>query len=454
MMHHPMMSLRWVLLFCLAPGWVWAGPLDTLAPGEWYEVPNSHLSTQDPCPARNCSYSGASGQASVIAAWSSAGFDTARDRLVVWGGGHGDYGGNELYVFDLGTLAWSRITSPSDPPGQDVPYAPDGQPTSRHTYDYVQYVPAIDSFCSFGGAAFYLSGQTGTAHTDCFNFASAKWEQHPDDPTLGEFIGSFSAVDPVTGHAWAHGCMSLTSLAEFDPVANAWISHGGTWTDQNNYYNYYLTGSVAPDQRRLVAVGANQAFTFDLSDAGTTDAGNDIIGVPLTTGGTQAIVQAQSPGFEYDPVSHLFVAWNGGADVYTLDPSTWAWTQVPPAATNTVTPTAANAQGTNGRFRYSPAHNVFVVVNSVDEDVFIYRFTADGGGLADAGSTPDAGRAQDGGGTGTPDEGSPGKTAGSCGCTAIDPALGPLALLLLSWRGSGSARRSRCRSRRWRWRDR
>jgi hypothetical protein len=180
-------------------------------------------------------------------------------------------------------------------------------------------------------------------------------------------------VDPTTGHAWAHGCGGLTSLAEFDPIGDAWTAHGSTWTDQNNYYDYYLTAAIEPERRLLVAVGSTQAFTFDLSDAG------DIIGVPLTTTGDQTIVGSGAPGFEYDPVSQLFVAWQGGADVWTLDPATWAWTQVPPATTNTVIPTAAASNGTNGRFRYSPGLNLFVVVNAVDEDVFVYRLTNDAG---------------------------------------------------------------------------
>jgi hypothetical protein len=38
-----------------------------------------------------------------MAAWGGGAHDTKRDRLIVWGGGHGDYGGNELYAFDVNT---------------------------------------------------------------------------------------------------------------------------------------------------------------------------------------------------------------------------------------------------------------------------------------------------------------------------------------------------------------
>jgi hypothetical protein len=409
------MTLRAMAVSLTAASVALADPLDALQPGEWYEVPNSQMSAVDPCPARNCSYSATDGQSAVIAAWSSGAFDTSRDRLLVWGGGHADYAGNEVYAFDLNALSWSRLTNPSDPPAPDVPYAPDGQPTSRHTYDYVQYVPSIDSMCSFGGAAFYLSGQTGTSHTDCYNFATQRWEQHPDDVILGEYIGSFSAVDPTTGHAWSHGCMGLTSLAEFDPVADAWISHGGTWTDQNNYYSYELTAAIEPIQHLLVAVGGNQSFIWDLSDAG------DIAGQAITTTGDTSMVEAGSPGFVHDSASGLFVAWNGGTDVYTLDPSTWAWTHVPPAASNTVTPTAAAATGTFGRFRYSPAHNVFVAVNAVDEDVFVYRLTNDAGVPPPSVQLVAAPAVIDAGGTSTLTW----STVNASGCTASGAWTGP-----------------------------
>jgi hypothetical protein len=351
-----------------------AGPLDTLKPGEWYEVPNSQMRALDPCPQRTCSYSAVEGQSAVMDDWSGGAFDTSRNRLLVWGGGHGGYAGNELYAFDLASLSWSRLSNPSDPVSKDVPYAPDGQPTSRHTYDYIQYVPGIDSFCSAGGAGFYESGQTGTAHTDCFNFGTGKWEQHPDSPAKNEFIGAFTAVDPTDGHLWEHGCQGYSTMAEFDPAADAWISHGSMYTDQV-IPSYDLTAAIQPARHLFLAVGGGASYSWDISQPG------EFSGAPLTTTGDSAIVQAASPGFEWDTAAGLFVGWAGGADVLTLDPSTWAWTRVSPAATNAVTPTPTNMNGTFGRFRYSSASNVFVVVNSVDEDVFIYRLS-NGSGTA------------------------------------------------------------------------
>jgi hypothetical protein len=52
------------------------------------------------------------------------------------------------------------------------------------------------------------------------------------------------------------------------------------------------------------------------------------------------------------------------------------WTQATLSGSNTVTPMAANGDGTYGRFRYIPSKNAYVVVNSIDEDVFFYKLAA------------------------------------------------------------------------------
>ena len=61
--------------------------IDGLEPGEWYEIPNSSLEEfniyPDPVPY------GMTGVESVMSAWSSAVYDTKRNELMVWGGGHG-----------------------------------------------------------------------------------------------------------------------------------------------------------------------------------------------------------------------------------------------------------------------------------------------------------------------------------------------------------------------------
>ncbi|MEM7356574.1 MAG: Ig-like domain-containing protein, partial [Acidobacteriota bacterium] len=118
--------------------------LNTLEPGEWLEIPDSDMrqvAPVDPPGDVEC----------VITCWSGAAYDSLENRMIVWGGGHGQYGGNELYAFDLDLLQWTRLTEPSiiDQDDTAETYA-DGRPRSVHTYDMLQFDESTNSFCSFG----------------------------------------------------------------------------------------------------------------------------------------------------------------------------------------------------------------------------------------------------------------------------------------------------------------
>jgi hypothetical protein len=349
----------------------------TLPAGTWCEVPNSHMrGVAFQWPAGVTFTQNGVGVDGVMSLWSGGAFDTKRNRLIVWGGGHFGYAGNEIYAFDVNTLSWTRVTDPSIPVGDNVPYAPDGGPTSRHTYNYVEYVPSIDRFCSFGGAGFYSDGQHGTNNTDCFNFDAKQWERKAAIPSTGTTtIGSKAAYDPVSGRVYLQTGLGGT-FSSYDPGTNTW-----TTLVSSSFMDYYLTAAIDPVRRKMVAVGIGQLRVLDLNNpsAGWSD---------LSTSGDMTIVNAQAPGFVYDPVSDRFVGWSGGASVYTLNMDTRIWSKLPLAAGNSTTPTAAAGDGTYGRFRYIPSKNAFIVVNSIDEDVFFYKLSSA------AGSPPPAQPAQ------------------------------------------------------------
>ena len=101
-------SAALVLLVTVPP----AGASDRVLPGHlgWHELPGTALRTI--CPPNRfggSDYSFHDYCQNVTAAWNSAVMDTRRNRLVVWGGGHADYLGNELYALDV---ASQKISSP------------------------------------------------------------------------------------------------------------------------------------------------------------------------------------------------------------------------------------------------------------------------------------------------------------------------------------------------------
>lgn len=264
-----------------------AQALDNLAPGEWYEAPNSHIADHmpDPLPPNW------SGPGALIGSWNSGAYDSIRDRLIVWGGGHNDYGGNEVYVFDVETMAWSRIWGPSP----NIPEAgndpcnetyPDGNPASRHTYDAIEFLPSVDRFWSQGGSLFCGNGN-GTAATWLFDFGALEWTQAADfSSTYYETLGAVSAYDPVTGNVFEQ---ATRMFGEYDPIANTWTERGvedaGVWSDK-------WTAALDPIRRVFVGVGQGTFLRWDLSSWA--------LDYPTSTGG-DAVINANAPGFEYDP---------------------------------------------------------------------------------------------------------------------------------------------------------
>ena len=93
------------------------------------------------------------GPRAVLDAWNGAAFDEKNLLLYFMGGGHADYGGNEVYEFDLKAGRWNRLTNPSplsflyqiheSTSTKTVRYcwAPDMRrvPGSTHTYDGLQF---------------------------------------------------------------------------------------------------------------------------------------------------------------------------------------------------------------------------------------------------------------------------------------------------------------------------
>lgn len=346
-----------------------AGPIETLQPGHWYQVPNSKMQTVFPNPAPPGDPS------AVMKAWSGGAYDTKRDRLIVWGGGHSDYSGNEVYCFNVNTLTWSRVTNPSlDVGGSEASGVyPDGKPRSRHTYDGVEYIPPpIDRFCGLGAGGTYPSAQISTPRVDCLNFDTLQWERFADTPNAGHPVSS--AYDPVRGHVWEMPPGTGSRLAEFDPVANTWTIRGAS--DPGDIY--YCNGEVDPVRRRFIAIGNGIAASWNIDAPGTLTRTN------LVTSGDKTVQNADNPGLAYDPVNDCFVGWIGGSAVYRLNLDTLVWTRINAAATNTVTPTPADIRGTYGRFRYIPSKNAFIGVNATDQDVYIYKLSAGGGSPPDS----------------------------------------------------------------------
>jgi hypothetical protein len=124
-----------------------------------------------------------------------------------------------------------------------------------------------------------------------------------------------------------------------------------------------MTGDIDPTDGLLVAVGGGYLQAVNLNTGAVTNLS--------TSNAPSALINGNAPGFVWDSGANLFVGWNGGGTIYTLDPHTWQWTTY--TSSDSALPTSPNENGTFGRFEYDAADNVFMVVNDINQDVYIYK---------------------------------------------------------------------------------
>lgn len=337
----------------------------------WYEVPNTTL--QAVCPPRN--FGGVTYEfdyfcQNVTAAWSGGTLDTTRNRLYLWGGGHHDYYGNELYALDLTNLVMQRLTDPAVPLASDVAPPPGElspnngtQPNARHTYDGLEYMPNVDRMWAFSGSL------AGAGYAD-----SRTWIYDPNtntwrrvtpagDPPEAAY-GVVSAYDPVTKKIFFHNRSGLYTY-EYD-------ANGGRYTRLNSdgYLDIHMNGVIDPVRRLFIIVGSGKQYVYDIGS------GSTYTRQTLGATGALAVINPEAPGLAYDSAQDRIIAWSGGGLVYTLDVANRVWSSTEYTGGPAV---VSSANGTYGRWQYVPSLGVFVVYNDYNINAFTLRITAGGG---------------------------------------------------------------------------
>lgn len=329
----------------------------------WHELPGTMLRTV--CPPNNfqgSDYDFYDSCVNVTAAWNSAVMDTRRNRLILWGGGHGDYLGNDVYALDLKSLKVSRLTDPGLPlPGEDCPESivNGTQPSSRHTYDAIAYIEHADRMWAVSGAlapcGLWAKG------TWTFDFGTLTWEKRNpkgDIPIAGP--GIVSAYDPNTGKVFLDDGQYFYSY-DFKDDRYERLS-------ASNGIGYHSTAVIDPVRKKFVIVGAGRVDVYGIAKTGGFWGPSRRI---LNTKGGDPIVRSIYPGLAFDPVTGRIVAWNGGDTVYSLDLETGIWTPT----TYPGGPGPALENGTFKRWSYSAASGVFVVVNAMTRNAFAFRMS-------------------------------------------------------------------------------
>lgn len=328
---------------------------------------------------------GGTAYSKIFEAWGGGVLDSDRNQLIIWGGGHSDYAGNEVYAFRLNTLSWARLTTPPsdavitgssgiESSGYYATTAVSGvadtqQPRARHSYNNCHYSPQEGKMVVLAGTGIYPSGG-GTDNVDLLDPATGLWSQKADwTPSFNSY--DIADIDPSTGRIWHYGNTGAGWLNSFLPSTNTKTSHGSlSQTNQalsGSPLDYHYMGSVIVPGLWLYGIGNGKVYRWDISNP----AASVIDSVEITTSGDQTIQnQTNTPGLAYHPRSGKIIGWAGGADVFSLDVTTHAWTKLTASGSSVATPTAAQANGTYGRFRRYDTDK-FVAVNAYNESVYL-----------------------------------------------------------------------------------
>jgi hypothetical protein len=372
--------------------------ISNLPPGQWFEISGSAMEgvKADACRLKEIreAYERvikdmAGCNSDRMMSYSGGAYDSKRHRLMVWGGGHSTYAGNELYAFDLSAAKWIRVTEPSPPVLENAldaerkvmqpqsPHWHDSKfppaPISVHSYDQLEYLPDQDVFFAAGGATYSANGYaSGLVWLFDLNRSDASgWSQAP---MPGKAYGLFefnmsTAYDPVSGRVLMRG---YSEAGSFDPSARTWnitqrkLRSRGLGT----------VGEIDPKRRVFIVIGGGSAELYRISPSGEFGEMQ-----ALVTSGDKEIEQCYAPGLTFDTKADRFVAWCGKGEVYSLNLEKRLWVKHVPKS-GVVPPDPADTpgiRGTYGRFRYMPEYNAFVLVSGMRSNVFVYRLADDKG---------------------------------------------------------------------------
>ncbi|MAD76528.1 MAG: hypothetical protein CML20_17360 [Rheinheimera sp.] len=334
----------------------------------WQPIPGTVLTEH--CPANDLyDYPFADYCHNVVFAWGGADLDESSGQLYLWGGGHNDYYGNEVYQLDAISGALRRLTKPAQPADPDthpkltelLPF--DGsQPNSRHTYDGMAFISNKALLWAFSGA---LAGRHPGApdpNTWLFDPDAKRW--HKDavsgDIPRGAF-GVVAAYDSKTGLVYLHDRAALYSY-QFRP-------EGGLYTKLNDRGGLGLgvNAAIDPVNRKMLIIGQKKQILYDL----TAESGYQRTSLPLQ-GDAEFINQFPAPGLSYNSKDGHFYAWPGDGKLYQFDLASLSWRGIAIEGD----PGSQVRHGTFGRFAYVQQLDGFVLLNNPRQPAYFLKLTA------------------------------------------------------------------------------
>ena len=373
----------------------------------------------------------------IIAAWSGFAWDENRGCLWLYGGGHANYSGNDVYFWCGPTRRWERASLPSEIMQDDLGNwnaidGPDAAPAAAHTYDSNIFLPRLDRFLVLGGAAYnnggaYLREDTPTTsrRTGPYLFDPSRADGNAVGGTTGshvkrtapfpEILGGqmwqnrdsplhvpgqpspSSHLKGQTGYAVEDGRDVVYAVARpgsatavrlyryeirdvNDPTADLWEVMGVNTSGPTGQG----AGAYDPERRiflRTTGSSVRPFFYWDLN--GVTGLGNVDQAIDFTDPDGRFAAAMGSVPFTYwaldlDPVRRRYLLWSTGGGVWALTPPALmgptGWSVTPEPAPTGETPASSVGTGVLGKWKYIAGLDAFLALqDSTAGNIWLYK---------------------------------------------------------------------------------
>ncbi len=348
---------------------------DALPVGVWTAIGTNTTSSVRFSPDYTYPYNSTNtGFSSIMDAWSGGAFARRMGNsgtLLVYGGGHQDYWGNDVYGFDMESQTWRLVSQPYTG-AINFPLAeglfPDGTPGPFHSYNLLQYDPSENNFYIFGREYNNIGGYV-YPYFSYLNLAQprltnrANWTNLSSSVRNSAGAENSSCYDQDTNTFWMFG--SGRSLTKFDiatKTATSYINYkddgyGSTADCAKGLYVYTSGGSSI--RARDLSAPAQDSFTL------------------------ASVSVSSDPGFSWSNRRQAFIHWINGAAVNEFrylggnarSPSAWTFQSLGITGSGAAIP-QRNSNGTYGRFRvveFKDGSEMAIVVNSVNGRVHVFK---------------------------------------------------------------------------------
>lgn len=327
-----------------------------MKPGAWLELPGT-ISDVFVDKAKTQGDGEIVGAQAVITAWNGAAWDENCGYFL--GGGHADYGGNEVYTYCWAgkkPLQWEVLMPPSkaDPDDHSPCPRPKEGPRAYHTYDGLTYVPDTKSVFIWGSVGYCQNNMMGNDEVvELLLAPTPKWKLHPQGP-----INAFAHTAYNDKNKQVYIWQGSGPAYIFDPKSLKTEASGDSTAD------YGANANLVYDNQRNVLWASTGLglFQFTLDPKGYVSAFKLIASNKEFPAGF-----AGNNGMALRKGKLYF--WPGNKTVIKFDPDDGKW-----ATYNADKgPTSASNNGIFSKWHYLEKYDAFVGVSHFKQGMWVWK---------------------------------------------------------------------------------